>query len=243
MRRWMIVTLVVVALAAGLAGPARAQEDACFERGGWWDAETGECTLRNGLDLTMQYPTELLEYEFAAATVDDFLTTARDGFIQRLLDEGFMPTPGYMWGLNVEYALFHYGDDVVSIEFSLYEYTGGAHGMTTFQTFVFDTSAETVLALEDVFQPGTDPLAVIAPLAEQAITAQLEAMGAMGDAEWIATGTAPDPINYRNWVPTEEGLRLTFEPYQVAPYAVGPQAITIPWADLAGSLSAAFAAG
>ncbi len=100
--------------------------------------------------------------------------------------------------------------------------------MTTFQTFVFDLANEKALTLADLFQPGTDPLAVIAPLARQKVTEQISEIT---DVDWIAQGTAPDPANYANWVVTPDALVFFFEPYQVA---AGPQTVSIPWGELDG---------
>ncbi len=35
--------------------------------------------------------------------------------------------------------------------------------------------------------------------------------------------------NYRNWNITPNGLMITFDEYQVAPYAAGPQTVVIPY--------------
>jgi len=67
-----------------------------------------------------------------------------------------------------------------------------------------------------------------------------EQVGDMSDADWIARGTAPVPENYENWVLTPDALVFTFEPYQVAAYAAGPQIVTIPLADLADILAPEF---
>ncbi|MCZ2121538.1 MAG: RsiV family protein [Anaerolineales bacterium] len=45
-------------------------------------------------------------------------------------------------------------------------------------------------------------------------------------------GAEPTPDNYRNWNISVEGLVVTFDEYQVAPYAAGPQVVTIPFSVL-----------
>ncbi len=169
--------------------------------------------------------------------MNDYFTGARNSYITELLDAGFMPTPGYIWAFQADYETFAYSDTLVSYNFTVYTFTGGAHGMTTFQSFVFDLANEKVLTLADLFQPGIDPLAVIAPVAQQVVTEQLSEMT---DADWIAQGTAPDPANYQDWVVTPDALVFFFEPYQVVAYAAGPQTVRIPWSALDG-LAAPFA--
>ncbi|HML22539.1 MAG TPA: DUF3298 domain-containing protein [Aggregatilinea sp.] len=230
MKKW-IVGLVTLVLVLTLAAPVFAQEDDCLSKGGWWDPDAETCTLRNGLDFTVHYPLELTAYPFADQVVNDYFTEARNSYITELLSAGFMPTPGYIWAFQADYETFDFSDTLVSYNFTVYTFTGGAHGMTTFKSFVFDLANEKVLALEDLFQPGTDPLAVIAPVAQAKATEQLSEMT---DAGWIAQGTAPDPANYANWVVTPDALVFYFEPYQVAAYAAGPQTISIPWSELEG---------
>ncbi|MFO7584726.1 MAG: DUF3298 domain-containing protein, partial [Anaerolineales bacterium] len=42
-------------------------------------------------------------------------------------------------------------------------------------------------------------------------------------------GAEPLPENYRNWNLTYEGLLITFDEYQVAPYAAGMQQVLVPF--------------
>jgi hypothetical protein len=45
-------------------------------------------------------------------------------------------------------------------------------------------------------------------------------------------GLEPKEENFQNWNLTEKGLRLSFAPYDVAPYAAGPQEVLIPFSEL-----------
>lgn len=49
------------------------------------------------------------------------------------------------------------------------------------------------------------------------------------DDEWIETGAGLDEKNYQTWNITHKGLEITFNPYQVASYAEGPQVVVIPF--------------
>jgi hypothetical protein len=59
------------------------------------------------------------------------------------------------------------------------------------------------------------------------------ALGEMADPSWIQEGAGPRTDNFARWALVEEGLTIFFDPYQVAPWAAGPQAVTIPRAALA----------
>ena len=45
-------------------------------------------------------------------------------------------------------------------------------------------------------------------------------------------GAAPTPENYKSWNMQPDGLRITFDPYQVAAYAAGPQTVFVPYSEL-----------
>jgi hypothetical protein len=42
----------------------------------------------------------------------------------------------------------------------------------------------------------------------------------------------PTPENYRNWNIATDGLMITFDEYQVAAYAAGPQTVVVPYSEL-----------
>jgi hypothetical protein len=50
--------------------------------------------------------------------------------------------------------------------------------------------------------------------------------------ELIDAGAGPRADNYRAWNITRKGLWITFDPYQVAAYAAGPQNILVPYSVL-----------
>ena len=54
----------------------------------------------------------------------------------------------------------------------------------------------------------------------------------MLDDDWIQRGAGASGENYDSWTITKQGLKIHFDPYQVAPYAAGPQQVTIPYSAL-----------
>jgi hypothetical protein len=54
----------------------------------------------------------------------------------------------------------------------------------------------------------------------------------MLDEEMMKTGASPRADNYRACAVTRKGLWVTFDPYQVAPYAAGPQHVLVPYSAL-----------
>jgi hypothetical protein len=53
----------------------------------------------------------------------------------------------------------------------------------------------------------------------------------LNDTEWDK-GASPELKNYQNWTLTARGLVVTFDPYQVGPFAAGAPSVLIPYAEL-----------
>ncbi len=118
--------------------------------------------------------------------------------------------------------------DIYSILFNIQTfYTGAAHPGDTSQTLNFDLQRGAELKLADLFQPNSNYLDAIANYC----IAQLKTRDIGFDG--FELGATATPENYRNWNITADGLMITFDEYQVAPYAAGPQTVVIPYSALA----------
>lgn len=116
---------------------------------------------------------------------------------------------------------------VISLQFEIDGYvTGAAHPFHVTRSVNFDLESGRDIALSDLFTPGSDYLQVISDYC----IAQLKSRGI--DSSDFSLGAAPTPDNYRNWNITPSGLQITFDEYQVAAYALGPQIVLIPYPQL-----------
>ncbi len=239
MRKFALsVALIMVVAALAAAGSAAAQDDPCYQKGGTFDTEQQRCVINTGIIIDIKYPLEAVQYPFVEQTVDEFLNGIRAEYVNSFANmEPTAWSPG-PWGLNIDYEIFQFSPDVLSIKFNIGDYTGGAHGNLFFQTYTFDLAQNSVLALSDLFQPGADVLGTIAPIVQQDLAAQL---GDMADTQWIQDGTSTLDA-YASFAVTPEALVFYFPPYQVAAYAVGPQTVSIPLTQLSGILSPLFGA-
>ncbi len=131
--------------------------------------------------------------------------------------------------LGVGYSVEFANDNIVSILFLMSEYTGGAHGNYGTNTLNFDLKTGKEIKLSDLFQPGSKYLKKIS---EYSINDLKTRMGDMSDDEWIKAGAGEKAENFGSWNLTKKGLMLTFDPYQVAAYAAGPQTVIIPYNEL-----------
>ncbi len=129
---------------------------------------------------------------------------------------------------DLRYNLLSAAGNIFSIKFDIQTYyTGAAHPGDTSQTASFDLQTGRNLALADLFLPGSAYLTVLSKYC----VAELNTRDiSFQEFELGATATLQ---NYRNWNITADGLMITFDEYQVAPYAAGPQTVVIPYKDLA----------
>lgn len=136
------------------------------------------------------------------------------------------------------------GPHTVSYIYLMYMDTGGAHPNTYYRTFTFDKKTGTGLHVEDVFASGVDYLTLLSEKSRAALPAIIAAKGGLSvsevDTDYIAQGTTPDEDNFTNWYIEGTNLVIVFPPYQVGPYVIGVQEVSIPFASIASSLNATY---
>lgn len=124
-----------------------------------------------------------------------------------------------------------YGN-LISIRFSIiFNSDGAAHPGHYSRTLTYDLEGGLEVTLEHLFLPGVDYLT---PISGYCIAALRQRDFGLDDS-WLG-GASPIVENYRNWNVTGDGLLITFDEYQVAPYAAGPQEVVIPYTEIAGIL-------
>jgi hypothetical protein len=129
---------------------------------------------------------------------------------------------------DLRYNLLSPPGYILSLKFDIDTFfTGAAHPGTSSQTVNFDLARGKEILLSDLFVADAD---FLTPISKYCID-QLDNrdIGFQG----FELGATADPGNYRSWNITPEGLMITFDEYQVAPYAAGPQTVVIPYRELA----------
>jgi hypothetical protein len=158
--------------------------------------------------------------------LDDLVSKEVDVWRQSFL-QNTAPVMNNGSTLNVKYTLLSQIDDLWSFKFDFAFYSdGAAHPGLNSITLNYDLAQGKELALADLFLPNTDYLGAISKYCIAELSKQ-----PFFDSPF-AEGAQPKPENYRNWNITPDGLLITFDEYQVAPYAAGPQTITVPYSEL-----------
>lgn len=127
--------------------------------------------------------------------------------------------------IDLNYDIYHVDEALISIKFNVDWYgAGAAHPNTYSMTLNYDLQNAKVLELADLFKPKSKFLEALANYS----TERLKEAGVLIFPE----GAEPKPENYRSWNISMNGLVINFDDYQVAPHAVGPQQVTVPYSVL-----------
>jgi len=158
----------------------------------------------------------------------DLVAKEVDTFRQEFL-QNTAPTVTNGSSLNVTYTLLSQVGEIWSFKFDFDFYSdGAAHPGLYSITLNYDIARSKELALADLFLPNSDYLGAISNYCIAELSKQPFFEGP------FAEGAQPTVENYRNWNITPDGLMITFDEYQVAPYAAGPQKVVVPFSELRG---------
>lgn len=139
------------------------------------------------------------------------------------LTKGLPDGAGDGWELSGSATRLDRRGNVLTLELSSYEFTGGAHGMPATHWLNWDLGAQKALPLSAIIKPGQEK--AFWDLARQA------------HAKWLKNEANADE-NFRKAWPfektadyrlTDDGVQLLYDVYTIAPYVMGEPELTIPW--------------
>lgn len=140
-------------------------------------------------------------------------------------------------GLYVTQEMFESVEDVHSTMLTISTYWGGAHPNTALETWTYRADTGEILKFHSLFQPEHNPLETIFPIVKTQLMEKTPGI----TEEWVTEGTGKTEFEkYEDFVLDGDTLVVNFEPYQVAPYAAGPQQVRIPLKTLEALLQPPF---
>jgi hypothetical protein len=135
--------------------------------------------------------------------------------------------------LSAGYDFRYATDELISLEFGEGSYSrGAAHGNHLTQVLNYDVRNGKKLSLGDLFNAKSGYLKVISDYCMKDLRQRAKNGDSMILEDQIEPGAGPHMDNYRAWAITKKGLWISFDPYQVAAYAAGPQYILVPYSVL-----------
>ncbi len=136
--------------------------------------------------------------------------------------------------LDIGYEIRCATDQLISVEFSEATYeAGAAHDNIATSVLNYDVKSGRKLALADLFNPKSNYLSVISAYCLKDLRDRAKKdKGTMLQEDMMKDGASPRADNYRACAITKNGLWVTFDPYQVAAFAGGPQHVLVPYSAL-----------
>ncbi len=149
------------------------------------------------------------------------------------------------WFLENSFTVPRNDESFISLVLEGGMYTGGAHPNYFYKTFLFNMEEEgSLMNTADIFNPEAGVLdedsgAYVDWLNYISGQARLRLMQQdYADADWINEGAGPQAANFALFYLTDKEIVFLFPPYQVAPYAAGPQQVQFTIDELAEYLRA-----
>lgn len=117
------------------------------------------------------------------------------------------------------------GDNyIMSVRFSVSGMIiGMAHPYHYYRVFNYNLDTGEQIELNQLFKPDADYLAVLSNYTRGELEKRLT------EKDMVSEGTAPKPENFKVWNIKPNGLLITFNEYQVAPYVEGAQTVLVPY--------------
>jgi len=158
------------------------------------------------------------------AAADEFLAQARSTRKEN-------PDEASPWSLSRLAEIAYQDPKVVSLRLSEEAYQGGAHGLTTVHYASFDPATGRRLGLADLVTPEGE--ARLLEIGERELRKVHEVPPEQSLAEVGFTFEGGKFVLSEEIAVLAEGLAIHYNPYEIAPYAMGPTEIVIPRSELA----------
>lgn len=178
-----------------------------------------------GLDSAVSRPMELLR-----GLRDSFFASYRT--MSRKFGE---KDPGgvratFNWESDYDMQVLWNQDSVISLSGTTYQYTGGAHGLTSNTLLAFDRKRTGAMRLSDIFRPAYQ--ARLQTVLEKHLRVQYD-LGADQplDGRKGMLFNAHLPLT-SNFYVTGKGIGFIYNPYEVAPYSYGIIELYVPFREV-----------
>lgn len=161
-------------------------------------------------------------YDVFNIEINNFINKEIKNFQEALTDITIQPNQTYL--LNITYERKKY-ENYLSYIFKVVIDTGGAHPNTYVKTLNYDKSKDKIITIDSLIKEDENILEYFQENAFASLVTNPRAV----DISMLVEGISPKKENYENFVFTETGFLLYFNPYQIAPYSSGLFAISVPY--------------
>ena len=137
------------------------------------------------------------------------------------------------WEKNLSMDIRHNENNVVSIEFEKYAYTGGAHGISITEYAVCDLVKNKKLSLNDFFKENAK-IEI-----DNILDSKLRKLNGLNQDESLReAGFFIDKVEWSdNFFINNQGIGFFYNVYEIAPYASGTTELFIPFIEIEALLN------
>lgn len=208
-----------------------------------WKKETESFSEENKYKIDFSYPT-FTDENIATKKIDSKISEFVDENIRNAkndFNELLSDTDVLVAGELTLLGDFNISDNnklgVINIMYEIYNYSGGAHGITQVFYFAFDKKTGEILELKDLFNNKSGAIKALSELSikeVKRIDPKLEIYNQ------VEEGASPKEENFKNFALDPAGFRIKFSDYQIGPYIAGRLEIILPYEDLKDVLNERF---
>lgn len=142
--------------------------------------------------------------------------------------EGINHFASFNWEKSLQMGVKYNEQNILSLSFEKYGYTGGAHGILIQKFVVLDMISNKHLTLVDIFNEGYQTSV------EALLDKKLRKQNGILDSESLRdAGFLVDKVEISdNFYINNDGIGFYYNVYRIAPYAAGPTELFIPFYEL-----------
>lgn len=178
------------------------------------------------LRIDVHYP----QLDIAAIDKDtqEWATQLADNFENEFVGETGEIVGPYELGATYE-LMRPDASSAITVVWDVSSYTQGAHGNLDIVTYTYALPEGTPISMPELF---TDLGTALNLMSEASFTQLSRTLGDMLVDDMLRGGTSPEADNFSTFALIPGAIRIYFQPYQVAPWAAGPQRVDIPLEEL-----------
>lgn len=162
-----------------------------------------------------------MEIKVFTDTVTDSFSKEATEFYDDFVKDAENPSSA-RYELATNYDHFYGDNDIISYRFLLYMYTAGAHGLTSFYSYIYDLKTGERLYLKDLFKTDEVSLSKINKLLKKHFENPYDCFDEEPEID----------KDFENVNIVRDSVLFTFGYYQLGAYACGPAEIKLPLEEL-----------
>lgn len=200
-------------------------------------------------DITVYMP----ENADAAQRINQFFADSHDSAVTYAQESRAWAEESYAAGDNwtahyyeTTYQPARVDEKVISLSGTSVEFTGGIHPESKLISYSFNSETGKQLSLSDILTTGDMAQALYLKVIDE-LEAFANSQSKSADLIFFEDylNTVQEHFNLshnssESWYFTQKGISFYFSPYEIAPFAVGPIQVELPYEDLAGILKEDF---